>query len=160
MHKKIIITLLLGLFCIANTGNVFAESKIGNKTSSQKIFHYLNAHYPDEMKEIKLLLKSDPVAARKKLKVLSDKGLAKLKKDKSELLALVKEYRKNKSQAVLNKIKTKMLDNYEQRVKYETRSLKNIEAALETAKKSLAKLKANKNASVNSAIEKLKKTNN
>jgi predicted methyltransferase len=154
MLKKILILIVV----LVGFSNLFAGQNVkhASKALSQRIFHYLNANYPDEMVEIKQLMKSDPVAARKKLNALLGKGEAALKKDKAEMEALVKQYRKSQDQAVLGKIKAILIKNYKLKIKYKKRVIDNIEAALLKSKNDLERFEANQNKAISKVLSKLK----
>ncbi len=161
MAKKMFIMLLLGgiLSC---SYNVMALNSSGNANSAvreRKFFHYLNANYPDEMKEIKSLMSTDPMLAKKKLKTLSQKGLAKLKREQAEWMALIKQYRETQSPVVLAKIRAKMVKNYQLRIRYRERIITNIEDNLKRTRRELQKFKAAQDKTIDKMIAELKKAN-
>lgn len=148
-----------GIVCAGMGSNLYGgeqHKSTVSRAQQRQIFHYLNANYPDEMREIKALLKTDPAKARKEIAALSHKGFAKLQKDKAEWEALINQYLKTKDSAVLSKIKAKMVANYDLRIKYRARAIKNIEAGLEQAKVDLKQFKANKNIAIAKALDKLR----
>jgi len=156
--KKIflLVMLVVGMSCSLSQILHAGERGTSVKNQQRRIFHYLNATYPDAMKRIKQLMSTDPTKARAELKKLSAKGLVQLKKEQAEWATLIKAYKTTKSAKVLNKIKVKMVADYDRRIKYEERALENIEKGLIISKMNLKKLKANKNSVIAKKLEMLK----
>ena len=161
MARKIFIMLLLSGIVICSNNLVAANASADDNPAlrERKMFHYLNANYPDEMKEIKSLMTTDPLLARKKLKALAEKGLARLKREQAEWLALIKQYRKTQSPVVLAKIRAKMVQNYQLRIRYRERMIANIEANLKRARQELKQFKSEQDTTIDKMIAKLKKVN-
>ncbi|MCF6175254.1 MAG: hypothetical protein L3J71_05775 [Victivallaceae bacterium] len=132
------------------------KQKRPNEKQKRKIMHYLNANYPAEMQAIRKLMKSDPEAAKAKLKALAEKGLDKMKAERKEIFELIKKYRETQDEAVLDKIRAKISANYDKRIEYAEKVIDQIAGKLDKAKDRLAELKSGREKNIDKIIERVK----
>ena len=132
------------------------KKKVDKMKQRRRMLHYLNANYPSEMKEIKELGKTDPQAAREKLRALAQKGLARIKQQRQEFKNLIKKYRETKDEAVLAQIKTKVSTLYDKRLKYAEKAVDRLESKLQKARTRLADLKSKREENIEKIINRIK----
>ena len=122
----------------------------------RKIIYYLNANYPNEIKAIRELMKSDPIVAKEKMQALVKKGLAEIKATHQEFVKLIKQYRQTKDAAILDTIRTKITTNYDKRIDYATKVVNRLDKGLNKAKDKLDALKTNRDKNIDKIITRIK----
>ena len=127
-------------------------------TAKQKrqMLHYLNANYPTQMKAIRELMKTDPVAAKEKIKALAQQGIAKFKAERKAIFTLVQKYRETKDEAILDKIRAKISANYDKRIEYAEKVVDRLDKGLDKAKDKLEELKSKREKHIDKILNKVK----
>ncbi len=127
-------------------------------TAKQKrrMLHYLNANYPTQMKAIRELMRTDPAAAKEKIKVLAQQSLAKFEAERKAIFALVKKYRETKDEAILDEIREKIAVNYDKRIEYAEKVVDRLDKGLDKAKDKLKELKSKREKNIDKILNKVK----
>lgn len=125
-------------------------------TRKRHIMYYLNANYAAELKAIHEQMKSNPKSAKAKLQTLIEKGEARMKAERREYFALIKQYWKTQDEAVLNKIRAKIATNYDKRIAYSEKVVARFDKRLDKAKARLTELKNNREKNIDKAIARIK----
>lgn len=108
----------------------------------QMFMEQLESEYPEKVEELKKLREEDPEAFHDKMRALAKEFREKMKENRKELQELVKSYRKDKSEDVKNKIREKLVSQFDKQLKMEEKRIKRMEEQVKKQKERYQKRKS------------------